>query len=146
MIPKGCCCNCIQIYHPFPCSECHQKTQNLERYSIPKYIFPVSTSPLQGRHHGVPESWSRQALPQARGRGRAPRAIPRAEQAGQSRTKRTVLPQHPCSPAHVPALLPLGSSQMRVWWPGDPLQSRHREHPLSPLLLGNTNGHLFTPN
>lgn len=82
----------------------------------------------------------------AMGSGRGPCAVPGAERAGQSRTKHTVLPQHPCSPAHIQALLPLGSSQMRVWWPRDPPRSRHTEHPLSPLLPSNTNGHLFTPN
>lgn len=75
MIPKGCCCNCIQIYHPLPCSECHQKTPDLEQLSD---IFP--------------------------------------------------------------------ESQARVWRPGNPPRSRHTEHPLSPLLLGNRNRHFFTPN
>lgn len=75
MIPKGCCCNCMQIYHPLPCSECHQKTPDLEQRSD---IFP--------------------------------------------------------------------ESQAQVWRPGNPPRSRHMEHPLSPLLLGNMNRHFFTPN
>lgn len=94
MIPKGCCCNCIQIYHLFPCSKRHQKTQGLEWYSVPKRIFPVSTRRFQGRHRGVPESCCREASPQLRDelprRGWGPHGIPRAERAGQSHTKHMV--------------------------------------------------------
>lgn len=97
----------------------------------PRELFQASISPVMGwaaqermRSLCHPQSWVSLAEPH----------------------KAHGVPQHRGSPTLVQALLPLGSSQMWVWWPRDPPRSRHTKHPLSPLLFGNMNGHLFTPN
>lgn len=104
MRPRGSCFNCTQMYHPLPCREFHQKSQNLERYSVPKYGVPVSTSPFQGRHPGgLVQLCPRDGL-------RKKGSLCHSQRAGQNSVEHTVFSEHPCSPVHLQPLLPLGSS------------------------------------
>lgn len=140
MRPRGSCCNCTQMYHPLPCREFHQKSQNLERYSVPSMVSLWAHPLSKG---DIPEVWSSFAPEMGWGR-RGPCAIPRE-------LGRTVWSTR-CSQS-IPAPLsisnpscPWAAATLWIWWPRIHPWPCHTEHPSSPLLLRNTNGHLFTPN
>lgn len=91
----------------------------------------------------IPEVWSSFAPEMGWGR-RGPCAIPRE-------LGRTVWSTQ-CSQS-IPAPLsisnpscPCAAATLWIWWPRIHPWPCHTEHPSSPLLLRNTNGHLFTPN